>query len=50
MREAYEYYAGMVTTEQRMIQRAFQKVFNLWHEGVAFNFEIEPLKYMSVNN
>lgn len=50
MREAYEYYAGMVTTEQRMIQRAFQKVFNLWHEGVAFNFEIEPLKYISVNN
>ena len=50
MREAYEYYAGMVTTEQRMIQRALERVFKQWHEGVALNFAIEPLRYVSVNN
>lgn len=50
MREAYEYYAGMVTTEQRMIQRALERVFKQWHEGVALKFAIEPLRYVNVNN
>lgn len=50
MREAYEYYAGQVTTEQRIIQRALERVFSKWHEAVAFNFAIEPLRYVSVNN
>lgn len=50
MREAYEYYAGMVTTEQRMIQRALERVFKQWHEGVVLNFAIEPLRYVNVNN
>lgn len=50
MREAYEYYAGQVTTEQRVIQRAMERVFDAWHDkSVALNFAIEPLKYVSVN-
>lgn len=44
MKEAYEYYAGMVTTEQRMIERAFGKIF-----GKEINLAIEPIKYISAN-
>jgi hypothetical protein len=50
MREAYEYYAGQVTTEQRIIQRAMERIFSVWHDkSVALDFAIEPLLYVSVN-
>lgn len=49
MTEAYEYYAGEVTTEQRFIERAFARVFQYWFEesGLFENFTIQPLKYIS---
>lgn len=46
MREAYEYYAGEVTTEQRFIERHFAKVFERWHMGAISDFEIQPQKYI----
>ena len=51
MTEAYEYYAGEVTTEQRFIERAFMKVFACWYEPNAIfeDFTIQPLKYISAN-
>lgn len=51
MTEAYEYYAGEVTTEQRFIERAFVRVFEHWYEqNAVFNdFSIQPLKYISAN-
>lgn len=39
VRDAYEYYAGEVTVEQRFIERCFNKVFG------GYNFEIAPLRY-----
>lgn len=48
MRDAYEYYAGEVTTEQRFIERQFEKVFGYWHGGVLSQFSIMPQKYEHV--
>lgn len=49
MTEAYEYYAGEVTNEQRFIERAFMRVFQYWYEvtGLFEDFTIQPLKYIS---
>lgn len=48
MQDAYEYYAGEVTNEQRFISRAFNRVFNHWHDKSMANadFTIEPLRYI----
>lgn len=46
MRDAYEYYAGEVTTEQRFIERQFEKVFGYWQEGALTGFGIQPIKYI----
>lgn len=46
MRDAYDYYAGEVTNEQRFIQRGLKAVTaNM--EGAAFDWRIKPLKYMN---
>lgn len=52
MTEAYEYYAGEVTTEQRFIERAFVKVFENWYEysELFADFSIQPLKYITAGN
>lgn len=48
MREAYEYYAGEVTHEQRFIERVFAKVFADWHEPLpSYDFSIAPLRYVN---
>ena len=48
MREAYEYYAGEVTHEQRFIERVFAKVFADWHEPLpTYDFSIAPLRYVN---
>ena len=49
MKDAYEYYAGEVTTEQRFIERAFKKIFNSWHDPAIQNLDpkLHPLKYIS---
>ena len=47
MRDAYEYYAGEVTNEQRFIERAFSRVLKSWHdEGVRImTVGILPMRY-----
>ena len=48
MQDAYEYYAGEVTTEQRFIERVFTQVFAHWKdETMPKNFSIKPMKYIS---
>lgn len=49
MRDAYEYYAGEVTTEQRAIQRAFARIMKAWGSGewADTDFTLQPLKYIS---
>lgn len=51
MRDAYEYYAGEVTNEQRFIERAFDSLFLHWYDEVMpKDFSIRPLKYISADN
>lgn len=48
MQDAYEYYAGEVTTEQRFIERVFTQVFSHWNDKtMPQNFSIKPMKYIS---
>lgn len=49
MQDAYQYYAGEVTNEQRFISRAFAKVFAHWHDALLTNadFSIRPLRYIN---
>ena len=44
--DCYTYYSSLVSKEQRMIERAFSKVFDNWHEPLAnLDCEIQPLTY-----
>lgn len=44
--DCYAYYSSLVSKEQRMIERAFGKVFDLWHEPlVNTDCTIQPLTY-----
>lgn len=47
MQDAYEYYAGEVTTEQRFIERAFQLLLKTWHDVTkrAVPVSIMPMRY-----
>ncbi len=48
MQDAYEYYAGEVTTEQRFIERVFTMVFASWQDkAIPQDFSIKPMKYIS---
>jgi len=51
MRDAYEYYAGEVTTEQRFIERALDKIFKYWYETAngSGDYSLRPLKYIDSN-
>ncbi len=50
MRDAYEYYAGEVTNEQRFIERAFAMLFANWFDkNMPQDFSIKPLKYISAD-
>lgn len=51
MQDAYEYYAGEVTTEQRFIERVFTLVFAHWGDkSMPQNFSIKPMKYISATS
>lgn len=52
MEDAYRYYAGEVTTEQRLISRSFAQIFAHWHDELLHNadLEIQPLKYISAES
>lgn len=49
MRDAYEYYAGEVTNEQRFIERGFAKILAVWHDPILRNVDcsIAPLRYIN---
>lgn len=50
MRDAYQYYAGEVTNEQRFIERAFERICAHVAEPLASSdFSINPLKYISAD-
>lgn len=48
LEDAFEYYNSIVSKQQRMIERAFQKIFEGWYENAnpSKNFSIQPLKYI----
>ena len=44
--DCYSYYSSLVSKEQRLIERAFSKIFDNWHEPLAsYDCTIEPLTY-----
>lgn len=44
--DCYSYYASLVSKEQRLIERAFGKIFDAWHEPLAnLDCTIQPLTY-----
>ena len=49
MKDAYEYYAGEVTNEQRFIERGIRKVLSVWHDEILRNADcsIEPMRYIN---
>lgn len=49
MRDAYQYYAGEVTNEQRFIERAFERICAHAAEPLTSDFSIKPLKYISAD-
>ena len=48
LEDAFEYYNSIVSKQQRMIERAFQKIFEHWYEPVnpSNDFSVQPLKYV----
>lgn len=51
MEDAYGYYAGEVTNEQRFIERVFNSVFAHWFDKtMPQNFSIRPLKYVAAES
>ena len=55
LQDAYAYYSGKVTKEQRAISRALLSIFKNWYESpfgglTSETFKIQPLLYGSVNN
>lgn len=49
MQDAYEYYAGEVTNEQRFIARGLSAIFSHWYEK-DFDTYIQPLRYINSEN
>lgn len=49
MEDAFAYYAGEVTTEQRFITRGIYRVMSAWHDVTMRNqnYDIQPMKYAS---
>lgn len=50
MQDAYRYYAGEVTNEQRFISRNFAKVFSVFNSALISNesdYYLQPLKYVT---
>ena len=44
--DCYTYYSSLVSKEQRMIERAFSKIFDNWYEPLAnLDCSIQPLTY-----
>ena len=55
LQDAYSYYSGKVTKEQRAISRTLLSIFKYWYEQpfgklTSETFKIQPLLYGSTNN
>lgn len=48
LEDAFEYYNSIVSKQQRLIERTFERIFRYWHETVnaSNDFSVEPLKYV----
>ena len=48
LEDAFEYYNSIVSSQQRMIERAFNKIFKYWVETAnpSNDFTVQPLKYV----
>ena len=48
LEDAFEYYNSIVNKQQRMIERAFQKIFEHWYEvaNASNDYSVQPLKYV----
>lgn len=48
LEDAFEYYNSIVSKQQRMIERVFQKIFAHWYEPLnsSNDFSVQPLKYI----
>lgn len=51
MKDAYEYYSGEVTNEQRFIERAFTRIMAYWYDEAyrTLDMKLQPLKYISAD-
>jgi len=44
--DCYSYYSSLVSKEQRLIERAFSKIFDNWYQPLAnYDCSVEPLTY-----
>lgn len=48
LEDAFEYYNSIVSKQQRLIERTFDRIFNCWHEiaNPSNDYSVEPLKYV----
>lgn len=48
LEDAFEYYNSIVSRQQRLIERSFQKIFEHWFEkpNLSGDYSVQPLKYV----
>lgn len=48
LEDAFEYYNSIVSKQQRLIERAFDRIFSYWYEvaNPTNDFSVQPLKYV----
>ena len=48
LEDAFEYYNSIVSKQQRLIERTFNRVFRHWYEvaNPSMDFSVQPLKYV----
>lgn len=50
VRDAYSYYASLVSKEQRLLSRAFASVLRFWATQVTENTDIDPLTFKAMED
>ena len=48
LEDAFEYYNSIVSKQQRLIERTFDRIFRYWFEvaNQSMDFSVQPLKYV----
>lgn len=48
LEDAFEYYNSIVSKQQRLIERTFDRIFKYWYEiaNPSMDFSVQPLKYV----